>query len=188
MMSRSKLIPVALVAALAFAGGALALQDAWKRQYLGKSAFSLNLPGKIVSTGETKVEDKDDWVLTTDDYTYENDDFFILISVFHGKPGTTATEKHLTQVAKDLVTGISENEDSVKEMGRKVGKLDEKMIITQSHVLGKGEQSSLFKSFLLGDGQDVYAVMAVGYPSDPKSVAGIDKVFASIRYKAGLKE
>jgi hypothetical protein len=187
-MSRTKLIPIALVAALAFAGGAFALQDAWKRQYLGKTAFSLNLPGKIVSVGETKVEDKDDWVVTTDDYTYENDDFYVLISVFHGKPGTTATEKHLTQVAKDLVTGISENEDSVKETGKKLGKLDEKLTITQSHVLGKGEEASLFKSFLLGDGKDVYAVMAVGYPDDPKSVAAIDKVFASIRYKAGVKE
>lgn len=187
-MSRSKLIPVAVVAALAFAGGALAFQDAWKRQYLGKTAFSLNLPGKIVSAGETKVEDKDDWVLTTDDYTYENDDFYVLVSVFRGKPGTTATEKHLTQVAKDLVAGVSENEDSVKETGKKVGKVDEKVTIIQSHVLGKGESASLFKSFLLGDGKDVYAVMAVGYPSDPKSVAAIDKVFASIRYKAGLKE
>ncbi len=187
-MSRSKLIPVALIAALAFAGAAFAVQDAWKRQYLGKTAFSLGLPGKLVSAGETKVEDKDDWVLTTDDFTYENDDFYILISVFHGKAGTTATEKHLSQVAKDLVTGISENEDAVKETGRKVGKMDEKLTITQSHVLGKGEEASLFKSFLLGDGKDVYAVMAVGYPSDPKSVAAIDKVFASIRYKAGLKE
>lgn len=187
-MSRTRLVPVALVTALAFAGGALALQEAWKRQYLGKSAFSLSLPGKVVSVGETKVEDKDDWVLTTDDYTYENDDFYILVSVFRGKPGTSATEKHLSQVAKDLVTGISENEGAVKETGRKVGKVDEKMTIIQSHVLGKGESASLFKSFLLGDGRDVYAVMAVGYPSDPKSVAAIDKVFASIRYKAGLKE
>lgn len=187
-MIRTRLIPVALLGALVFAGGAYAQQEVWKRQYVGKSALSMSLPGKLESAGETKVEDKDDWVVTTDDFTFESDDFFLLISVFNGKSGTKSDDKHLAQVGKDLVMGISESEDAVKENGKKVGKLDEKPTLIQSHVLGKGEDASLFKSFLLGDGNKVYAVMAIGYPNDPKSVAAIDKVFASIRFKSGLKD
>lgn len=187
-MVRTRVMLVALVGAVAFAGSALAAQETWKRQYVGKSALSLSLPGKLESAGETKVEDKDDWVLTTDDFSFESDDFYLLVSVFNGRPGTVADDKHLAQVAKDLVTGMSDKDEDVKVNGFKAGKLDEKPTILQSHTIGKGEKATLFKSFLLGDGTKVYAVMAIGYPSDPKSVAAIDKAFASIRFKAGLKD
>lgn len=187
-MVRTRLMMVALIGAVAFAGSAMAAQDAWKRQYVGKSPLSLTLPGKLESAGETKVEDKDDWVATTDDFSFESDEFYLLISVFNGRPGTTADDKHLAQVAKDLVAGMSDKEEDVKVNGYKAGKLDEKPTVLQSHTIGKGDKATLFKSFLLGDGTKVYAVMAVGYPSDPKSVAAIDKAFNSIRYKAGLKD
>lgn len=183
----SSRIALVLAGVLVVAGVGLAAQEAWKRQYIGKSAFSVVLPGSLESAGETKVEDKEDWVVKTDDYTFENDDVFVLITVFHGKAGTLASDRHLATVAKDLVTGISEGEDAVKELGRKVGKLDEKPTVLQSHLLGSGDTASLFKSFLLGDGNKVYAVMAVGYPNDPKSVAAVDRVLGSVRYKMGVQ-
>lgn len=187
-MIRTRLIPVALVGALVFAGGAYAQQNTWKRIYVGKSAFSLSLPNELKSQGVTEVEDKEDWVVSTDEYEYQGEDFILLVSVFNGKAGTKADERHLAQVAKDLVTGLGSDGESVKETGRKTGKVDERPTILQAHILGTGEDASLFKSFLLGDGSKVYAVMAIGYPNDPKSVAAIDKVFASIRFKTGLKD
>jgi hypothetical protein len=167
----------------------LAIQQvAWKRQYVGKSALSMHLPGLLESLGETKVEDDKDWVEKSDDYILESDDFFVYVSVFHAKKGQKVDESRLTTVGKDLVVGISENEESVKETGRKVGKLDERPTLLQSHVLGKGADASLFKSFLLADTGRVFAVMAVGNPGDMKSGAAIDRVMGSIRFKAGLKE
>lgn len=172
-----------LISAIGFA----VQQVAWKRTYLGKTAFSISLPGTLEDAGETKVEDKADWVSKTDDYVFEDDNMFILISVFHGKPGTVASTKHLATVGKDLVTGISEGENSVRENGRKEGVLDDKPTLLQSHILGKDREKNVFKSFLLGDGNKVFAVMAIGFPDDPKSVAAIDRALSSIRYKMGVQ-
>ncbi|QYK54465.1 MAG: hypothetical protein KF824_06090 [Fimbriimonadaceae bacterium] len=190
MMKIYKTMLMGLFAAAVLGGTAIADLQAkpWKRQYLPDSTFSISIPGKLSQEGETEVEDKTDWVERTTDHVFETDDYYVQVTVFVGKKGTVANAAHLEKVAKDLVLGISESEESVKELSKKTIKIDGKSVITQAHEMGKDKNKIVFKSLLLGDANNVYAVLAVGYPSEPNSLTGIDKVMASVRYKAGLKD
>lgn len=184
------MISLGALVALTFSGAAIAAQSPWKRQYVPNSAFSVLLPGKLTAENDTVVEDKNDWVEKSTDHVYQSvkDGYSIQITTFFGKKNVVANAAHLEKMAKDIVVGISEKEDSVREMGKKSIKIDEKPVLIQSHSMGKDSDRVIFKSLLLGDGNKVYVVMAVGFPEETNSMPSIDKVMNSVRYKTGLTD
>lgn len=183
-MSKLRILFIAALAAAALA--ALAYQtQAWKRQYVGETTFSISLPGKLEEAGVTEVEDEEDWVVKSTDYAFESDRYYVLVTVFEGRKGTVANAGHLESVAKDIVSGLSEGEDGIKELGKKAGKVDEHPTLLQAVQLVKAEDKPVFKSFLLGDGNRVFALLTVSGAAD---TAAVDKIIASARFKAGLKD
>ncbi len=183
-MFKLRFLFIAALGAAALAAVALQAQP-WKRQYVGETSFSVSLPGKLEEAGITEVEDDEDWVVRSSDYAFESDRYYVLVTVFEGRKGTVANAAHLETVAKDIVSGLSEGEDSIKELGKKVGKVDEHPTLLQAVQLIKAEDKPVFKTFLLGDSNRVFALLTVSGATD---TADVDKIIASVRYKSGLKE
>lgn len=177
-----------LLTGVFFAAGLLvwAQTGQWSRQYVAESPLSLELPGKLGAAEVTKVEDEEDWVLEAVDQVFESERYFLQATIFRGRPSVKADGAFLKQVSEDIAGGVAGPEDEVRTTEVSAAKLDEKEALRQTIVVGKEGEQVVVRSLLVGDGSTVYAVLAVAYPQVQGSVAEVDRVMRSVRFKRGL--
>lgn len=157
------------------------------RQYVGKTAFSLQLPNKLGEASVEDVTDDQDWATKCTDYAVENDRYVMTVSVLEGKAGTKATPAFLKTVVKDVLVGLGSNKGSKVELvGTAESKIDDKPFLKQTHKITTGEENFVVKVGLLGDGTKVFMVLGICLPEVKGASDEVDAVMKSIRYKAGL--
>lgn len=191
---------------------AWAQQGTWKRQYVGQSALSLESPVTIGQGMEEKVEDPKDWVGKMTDYIMETEDYYLQITVFEGKSGQANYSK-LAEVMSDTVEVFADNaytvkfaasadgesgtlslspvagrapKQEVRLTGSSVAKLDDAPMMRAEITSGKGDDETLWRFMLVGEGRTVYAVFGLAFPQNPESVKSMDRIMKSIRFKKGL--
>ncbi len=195
------------------AASAMAVQSVWKRYYVGKSALSMESPVSIGSGVTEKVEDKNDWVGQMTDYAVETDTYYLQITVVEGKDKKKADYTKLATVLADTVEVLADDAYTteftpsadglsgavalvpvkgktakvpVKLDSSVVSKLDGQPMIKVDLTRGKGEESSLMKLALIGEGETVYAVFGVGAVQTPDVKKDLEKMIGSLRFKKGL--
>lgn len=171
------------VMAVALAGAAF---QTWTRHYFGSTPLSVELPKKLETIENTKVDDESDWVASFDEAFVEEEDYLVHITVFNGRSTTKADAAFLKSVLKDMVDGVSDNESSVKESNLSATEIDKKPTLKVTHTIGTGDEQYVMKSVLIGDGTKVYSVVGIGFPQEEGSIAAVDKVIGSVRFAKGL--
>lgn len=164
-----------------------AVQDKWTRQFLGDSLLSLELPGKLV-TGETEqVNDGKDWVKSTTEYNFENDDYFVQCSVFTGDNTTKADGPFLSKVMASVLEGVQQDGTTAVKVDSNKEDIDKMPALRETHRVGTGKEQFLMKVALVGENNKVYAIIAVAFPDVPGSVDMADRTFKSIRFTKTIK-
>lgn len=200
-------------AILATVAAAWAGQQAWKRYYVGSTALSVEAPVAIGAGVPEKVDDPKDWVSKMTDYMVELPGYYLQITVFEGKEGTKADYTKLAAVMKDTVevfaddaytTAFTPSEDGkggTLALNPIQGKTPKAKVTLDASLVGQqdgqpalladmsrvqGNDKSVLKFRLIGDGNTVYAIFGIGFPDDAEGMKGLDRILKSLRYKKGL--
>lgn len=169
MSSQRRFLLPALVLCAAFGaltGFAPSIDD-WKRVQVGNTPLSLEIPGTKLKVGELeKFEGQGDWVKTTQDFDFENDDYFVKATVFEGRPGTKADLGFLKTVLKNVLHELDAVKPGPREVSRDDSELGERPAIRGVYNVhpDKKDENYVVSLTLVGDGDKVYAVTIVSYP------------------------
>lgn len=199
-----------VLAIVALAGLAIASLD-WSRQFVGKSALSMELPGELTEDTTEVIEDKNDWVASTTDYILDSENIVLFATVFNGREKVKADHKKLADVIVDLIVGIGEDTAKVElskdnktiEVTPKVGvkqttkisvpkfenglSVDGRPMLKATVALKQEDGDSIIKIALVGDGRNVYSIFGFAGTDDKEGNAAIDRIMSSIRFKRDIK-
>ncbi len=164
-----------------------AFQAKWTRQYLGDSLLSIELPGKLVAGETEQVNDGKDWVKSTTEYNYENDDFFVQASIFAGDRTTKADGPFLAKVMTSVLEGVQEDGTTAVKIDSSKDDIDKMPALVETHRVGTGEKQFIMKVALVGENNKVYAVIAVSFPDVTGSVEMGARAIKSIRFTKIVK-
>lgn len=164
-----------------------AYQAKWTRQYLGDSLLSMELPGKLVQGETQEVNDGKDWVKSTTEFNFENDDYFVQASVFAGDNTTKADAPFLGKVMTSVMDGVKGDGTPITKVDSNKEDLDKMPALRESYKVGSGKEEFIMKVALVGENNKVYAVIAVAFPDVNGSVEMADRTFKSIRFTKTLK-
>ncbi|MCB0824982.1 MAG: hypothetical protein KDC26_02225 [Armatimonadetes bacterium] len=209
-MRNTSRIWFSVLAIATLAGLAVASLD-WSRQYVGKSALSMELPGELTADTTEVIEDKNDWVASTTDYILDSENIVLFATVFNGREKVKADHKKLADVMVDLIVGIGEDTAKVElskdgksiEVTPKVGvkqttkisvpkfenglSVDGRPMLKATVALKQEDGDSVIKIALVGDGRNVYSIFGFAGNDDKEGNAAIDRIMNSIRFKRDIK-
>ena len=210
-MKLNRLFTAALTVALL--SSAYALQDAWKRYYVGESALSLEAPLSLGAPATEEINDADDWVAKMTDYAVESETHYLQITVFEGKSDVKANHKKLSEVIGDTIELFTSDaftvkfdpsadgksgkislapvkgktaKEPIKVVESKVGMTDGAPSIMLKVTLGEGREESSIQCMMIGEGNTVYAIYGVGHPTVKGSVDNVDRIMKSVRFSKDL--
>jgi len=164
-----------------------AYQAKWTRQFLGDSLLSLELPGKLVAGETEQVNDGKDWVKSTTEFNFENDDFFVQCSIFAGDRTTKADGPFLTKVMASVLEGVQQDGTTAVKVDSNKEDIDKMPALVETHRVGTGKDQFLMKVALIGENNKVYAVIAVSFPDVTGSVEMGERAIKSIRFTKTVK-
>ena len=168
MSSQRRFILPAIILCASFAlTGFAPRQDEWKRVQVGSTPLSIEIPGTKFKPGEVeKSEGQGDWVKTSQDYDFENDDYFVRATVYTGRAGTKADATFLKTVMKSVLKELDPSKTGPKQIERNDGDLDERPAIRAVYSVhpDKKDDNYVVSMTLIGDGDKVYSVSIVSYP------------------------
>lgn len=164
----------------------LALPQAWSRQFVGESNLSFEIPGKLKKGEPETVTDANDWVRTSLDYTFDNDDFFVQVTVFTGGPSVKVDGEFLKKVMKDVMEGVKEDDTPVTTMDTNAEELDGAPALRSNFKVGTGKEQFIMRVGLVGEKNMVYAVIAVAFPDSPASMTAAERTLKSLRFTRKL--
>ncbi|MBS1709491.1 MAG: hypothetical protein JSS65_12325 [Armatimonadetes bacterium] len=185
-VNRSSARALVLFAAVTALTGFAPATDEWKRVKVGTTPLSMEIPGTKYKVAEVeKSEGQGDWVSTSQDYDFDNDDYFVRASVYKGRAGTKADLKFLKTIRDSVLKEL----DPVKP-GPKMIEQDDKEIEDHPALRGvysvhpdKKADNYVVSLTFIGDGDKVYAVTIVSYPDMKASSDSAARTHKSIQFK-----
>ncbi|MBX3110492.1 MAG: hypothetical protein KF857_00660 [Fimbriimonadaceae bacterium] len=188
MSSQRRFITQAFVlcAALAALTGFAPSRDDWKRVQVGSTPLTMEIPGDKFKAGEVeKSEAQGDWVKTSQDFDFENDDYFVRATVFEGRPGTKADATFLKTVMKSVLKELDGSQAGPKEIERSDSELGDHPAVRGVYSVHpeKKDENYVVSLTLVGDGEKVYSVSIVSYPDLKAGTESAARTHKSVEFK-----
>ncbi len=179
---RAAVLSLALVALVGFAPR----QDEWKRVRVGNTPVSMEIPGTKFKPGEVeRSQAQGDWVATSQDFDFDNDDYFVRVTVYKGRPGTKVDNSFIKTRLASILKELDGNKPGPKEV--ESSNLDIADHPAHRGVYSvhpdKADDNYVVRLTMIGDGDTLYVTTVVSYPSIKSGTESAEKTHKSVEFK-----
>ncbi len=171
-----------LLSTLILPQGIGAQDTKWKRVTVAETSLSVEIPGKFSSAKKEASSTSGDWVVSTQDYTFDSDDYFVQVTIFEAKAGTNINQAFLKTVASDIGKGMQDDNAKPALVESIPESLDEIEKLKTTYEVKTGADKFVVKGMLIGTSDKVYSVAAVGFPSVKGSLESATRIRDSVKY------
>lgn len=158
----------------------------WKRQYIEKTPFSIELPSELKQQSVQNVTDPKDWVSKVTDYSFADNDVFASITLFEGREPGKMDKTFLKKVLDDFLKGVQGEESKATLIRSDEKPIDGAPAFKAAYRVTSDKDTVYYLQvgFLVGAGR-VYLIALVHFDEKGLPSQRAKRVIDSMRFKTG---